>query len=237
MPEAVEAMFDKKLGIEVGHPYDTLIFEEPMAYCDSPMCVSRRAHNQKSPFEMPQRTAEEKRELIKKNEPVHQNCPECGSILKDAEYATGADWARKIDWTIIQTWRIDCNPMRLVCWYRGARQPWALMVEEYDWQIEKYNSNAAHDATGLGDVVAEMVRNPAEDVLMVGRERKDMISEYIGACERGEILMPHIEYVYTEHKFASVDDLFGTGHLPDTISSGAITLIAAGYGGSLAIAI
>jgi hypothetical protein len=40
--------------------------------------------------------------------------------------------------------------------------------------------------------------------------------------ERGEIESPLIEFMYNEHKTASVEDVYGTGHLPDTIAAMAL---------------
>jgi hypothetical protein len=49
-----------------------------------------------------------------------------------------------------------------------------------------------------------------------------MLSEYIGAIERGEIVSPFIRFAESEHRLASVDDVYGSGHLPDSISAGAL---------------
>lgn len=38
--------------------------------------------------------------------------------LPDAKYATGCDWAKKKDFTIIDTFRTDIRPMKRVCWTR-----------------------------------------------------------------------------------------------------------------------
>ena len=57
---------------------------------------------------------------------------------------------------------------------------------------------------------------------MVGRARSDLLSNYISAIERGELESPMIEFMYNEHKYASVDDVYGSGHLPDSIAAGAL---------------
>jgi len=65
---------------------------------------------------------------------------------------------------------------------------------------------------------------------MAGRARADLLSEYINACEKGDIEYPFIKYAYDEHKYASVEDVFSSGvshHLPDSISGGALTWRAA----------
>jgi hypothetical protein len=142
-------------------------------------------------------------------------------------YATGADWARKQDWTIILTFRLDCNPARLVAFKRMGRTAWPTMVSEYNNRVKQYGQPAAHDGTGIGDVVSGYLTVEAEGVMMVGRTRSDMLTEYIAAIERGEIEAPYIEYMAGEHRYASTDDVYGSGHLPDTIAAGALAWYAA----------
>jgi hypothetical protein len=254
MPDKVDLMFNVALGEYSGTELDYMEFEPPVGFCPSKPCHQKQGevYETERLSEREKKALKDKLIKLEKQEPTDVieikiqelklklkplTCAHCGSLLKDAEYATGADWAKKTDWTIIMTWRIDCSPMRMVAYYRGGRQPWGIMVEEFDAQIERYDSSAAHDATGLGDVVGDMARNPAEEIIMVGRDRKDLLSDYVGAVERSEIICPKIEYMYDEHRFCSVDDLHGSGHPPDTIVAGAMTYVAAGYGGSLAIPI
>jgi hypothetical protein len=140
-----------------------------------------------------------------------------------ATYTTGADWARKQDWTVIYTLRTDCKPMRLVAFERMGREPWPAMIDRYDVRVARFDGSASHDATGIGDVVAGYMRTQgARGIIMVGRERQDMLSNYISAIERNEIESPFIKWAEKEHRLASVDDVYGSGHLPDTISAGAL---------------
>ena len=142
-------------------------------------------------------------------------------------YATGADWARKQDWTVIITIRLDCNPARVVVFQRMGRTAWPVMVDAYNRRVRQYGQPAAHDGTGIGDVVNGFLTVPAEPVMMVGRGRSDLLTEYIAAIERGEIESPYIEFMADEHKYASTDDVYGAGHLPDTIAAGALAWYAA----------
>lgn len=139
--------------------------------------------------------------------------------LSEATYATGADWARKQDWTVIVTLRTDVRPMRVVAFERRQREPWPLMIERFDERISRFPGQAAHDATGIGDVVAGYIRGSAQGNIMVGRFRSEMLSQYIKAIERGDIISPWIDYMESEHHYASVDDVYGSGHLPDSISA------------------
>jgi hypothetical protein len=231
LPDAIEAMFEGDI-INV-MPSENKIFEPRMAICQNKECKHEFAWTDYEWFEEIEREGL-KPLKIKKYNP----CPECGGLkMKSGLYATGADWARKRDWTVVLTFRTDCDPIRLVAFYRTQRQGWPVMIEALDKQIEHYDSYATHDATGLGDVVADYIRNPVEDILMVGRTRKDMLSNFIASIERGEIKAPKIEFMYNQFKYASVDDIFGTGHLPDSLSAGALAYLCFDYSGSLIIGI
>lgn len=147
-----------------------------------------------------------------------------------ARYAHGADWARKVDYTDVATLRIDCAPYRLVAFRRLQRRPWPDMVGELDQRMARFGGVACHDGTGLGDVVGDMLKLDAEAVLLVGRERRDILAEYIAAIERGEIEAPLIKSVEAEHRYASVDALYGAGHPPDSIVACALAYRAARRG-------
>ena len=61
-----------------------------------------------------------------------------------------------------------------------------------------------------------------------------MLSDYIAAIENDEFIAPYIEVMEGEHRLASLNDVYGSGHLPDTISAGALAYRAfkAGQGAS-----
>jgi hypothetical protein len=136
-----------------------------------------------------------------------------------ASYVHGADWARKQDWTIIVTARIDVRPSRVVAFERLGRLPWPVMIKRFDERLKRYGGQAAHDGTGLGDVVNSYITQEAVPVMMVGRTRADMLSDYIGAVERGEYASPYIKFMESEHRLADVQAVYGAGHLPDSIAA------------------
>lgn len=158
---------------------------------------------------------------------------ECVAPVEKASYATGADWARKQDWTVIPTLRYDEHPARVVAFERTGRLPWPVMVGKFDARLVRYPGPGMHDGTGLGDVVAGYLKHAAAPMMMVGRDRSDLLSDYISACEHGEMLSPHIRFMADEHKYASVDDVYGAGHLPDSISAMALAWRASKRGGVL----
>jgi hypothetical protein len=153
---------------------------------------------------------------------------------ENARYSTGADWARKVDWTVITTIRTDCRPMRIVAFERCQRLPWPVMVRKLDDRMRRYRGRGMHDGTGLGDVVEGYLTTGVTPFIMVGRARSDLLSEYISAIERDEILSPHIRFMEAEHRLASVDDVYGSGHLPDSIAAGALAYRASQGGWVLA---
>jgi hypothetical protein len=142
--------------------------------------------------------------------------------VAEATYATGADWARDVDWTIIITLRMDVFPHRVVAFLRTGRRPWPFMIRYFDERVRRYGGNAAHDATGLGTVIDDDIGVDAEGVQMVGKERDALFTDYILAIEKGMIEAPEINFMKGEHLYATNDDLYGNGHPPDSIVAGAM---------------
>jgi hypothetical protein len=160
----------------------------------------------------------------------HQGAIEAEPPDPKATYATGADWAKEQDWTVIVTFRTDVTPWRLVAFERLQRRPWPDMVSRLDARIARYAGSrhlAAHDATGGGNVVSDLIEHQVEGVIMVGRERSTLFSNYIKGIEHDELRAPFIETMEAEHRYATVDDLFGAGHPPDSLVAGALAYRAA----------
>jgi hypothetical protein len=149
-------------------------------------------------------------------------------------YVHGADWARKQDTSQVYTLRVDVKPMRLVAWIRERRRAWPYMVGLLEDRIDEYGGRAIHDGTGLGDVIDGYLTRPAEAFILVGRDRQDVLSEYVSAIERGEIQAPLIEALKSEHKFATTKDLYEpSGHPPDGVVAGALAYRASRAGKSV----
>ena len=140
-----------------------------------------------------------------------------------AQYITGVDWAKEKDWTIIVTYRIDTDPWELVAWTRTGRKPWPLMVQILDDQLAKYPGPCAHDSTGIGNVVKDLIRSTGiTDVVFGGRNKDAIISEYVSAIEQRKLTGPFIDFAHGEHKYATLSDLYGKGHTPDTVIAGSL---------------
>lgn len=146
------------------------------------------------------------------------------AIPKPHLYGHGGDWAKKVDFSVFWTFRNmgSDRPYRAVAFRRMQRRPWPEMTAAFDAFLTQFGGLAYHDGTGLGNVVHDLLTRPAEGLILSGRTRDDLFSEYIGAIERGEIEFPMIRWAYEEHLEASVDDVYGRGHPPDSIVAGAL---------------
>ena len=170
-------------------------------------------------------------------EPYDAGTPELDTehphYVQPGSYVTAADWAKKTDRTVITTIRIDCTPARIVAFQQMGRLPWPDMIAAFDKQANDYPGEAVHDATGLGDVVDDLITVDAYPIYMVGRHRQDIFSNYIKAIENAEIISPFIRYLYGEHRYCKRDDLYKAGgHPPDSFVSCALAWTISGGGWS-----
>jgi hypothetical protein len=148
--------------------------------------------------------------------------PEPGGV-----YAAGADWAKQKDMTVIGVCRIDVFPRRMVYLRRLNRRPWPTMIGYFDKVIKDYQAVSAHDATGLGNVVHDLVESERTlKVVMIGRDRTKLLSEYIADFEHGVYLLPRVAPLFNAHRGTTVDEVWGTArwdsHLPDDVAMMAI---------------
>ncbi len=124
------------------------------------------------------------------------------------------------------------EPWRTVAFVRVRRRPWPAMVALLNKRWARYGGKVAHDATGVGGVVADYIEFPPgareqdlHSIIMSGRNRNDMITNYVNAVERHEVSAPRLQWVYEEHKFATPDDLYNgsaSSHLPDSVAAGTL---------------
>ena len=145
--------------------------------------------------------------------------------VEGAGYVTGVDWAKERDWTIVRTFRIDVEPWVEVAFLRTGRKPWPAMIADVELRMMRYKGMLIHDATGLGDVVDDLIsydRRMVKDRVLRGREREAIFTEYIAGIEQDALKSPRIDYAYNEHKYVRQVDLFGAGHPPDTFIAGAL---------------
>lgn len=143
----------------------------------------------------------------------------------DADYVIAADWAQAVDWTVITVWDVTTEPIRCVYYMRLRRRPYPEMVGYFNSLQKRYNADGIHDATGLGRVVSDLIEGRVRNFVMAGRDRDNMLSEYVAGVENDKIRAPRISSIYKEHLYCSVEDLYARGkdfHLPDSVCSAAL---------------
>lgn len=232
--ESVEAMFSSELGEYEGAQGETHVFEVPTWELDpdwpkppkwlqglekpeARQCRSSRRWRMKH-LEAGQH-AEYDEWLAK--------CKKVKSRIKSS-YAAGADWGKKQDHTVLWVIRTDCRPMRFVAFSNMRRMPYPQMFGQFNDLVARFDAVAAHDALGVGTAAEDYMEMPTIDYKMVGQQRKDLFSDYIVAVEDRAIRCPRIVYAYTEHRYTKHDDLWGTGHPPDSVVAAAMAWHAAG---------
>jgi hypothetical protein len=147
-------------------------------------------------------------------------------------YVTGADWAKEQDKTIVATFDTGEMPWVCVSWRKISKLPWPVMIRMAMDQWKEFGGQFTHDATGLGSVIEDTIQEEITNrhimrmvkpvVMGGGRARQDFFSEYISAIENDDIRYPRIEHAFAEHKYVTLDDLFGKGHPPDSVVAGAM---------------
>jgi hypothetical protein len=147
--------------------------------------------------------------------------------LTSGIYAAGADWAKMRDKTVIHVTRLDVTPRRTVYLRRMNRMAWPDMIGIFNEVVNRYNAVSAHDATGLGNVVHDLVDERTLKVEFVQTKRTKLLTEYITDFERGVYRMPKGTPLHRAHEAVTVDDVFGSAtvmksHLPDDIAASAV---------------
>lgn len=143
------------------------------------------------------------------------------SPKKDGLYATGADWARDVDFTVISTLRYDITPARLVAYERVQFEPYPIMIQRFKHRLKRYPGRGIHDASGVGSVVSDYIDIP--DVVDYNVKRKpELYSDYIIAIESGKIECPMVDTIHAEHKYCLYSDIYQSTHPPDIVCSMAL---------------
>jgi hypothetical protein len=141
---------------------------------------------------------------------------------RDGFYVAAADWGKEQDKTVISVWRGDREPFELVYYMRVNRRPYPQMIGWFNDAIRRYDADAIHDGTGLGNVVNDYVDTRARSFLMTGEKRAAMLTEYVNGLEKGRLKAPRVKTAYLAHLYAQVGDLYSSSkeyHLPDEVCS------------------
>jgi hypothetical protein len=147
------------------------------------------------------------------------------------DYVVAADWARKVDLSVVAVVRYDVTPPRLVRWVRCFRWPWPKVVKLYNEWGKEYHAHAIHDATGIGDVINTYLDIPISQVtpyIMTPASKVKLYLDYETAVDNGEVEWPALNSLTELHRAVTTDDLYGSGHPPDEICTLALAWQIAG---------
>jgi hypothetical protein len=143
-----------------------------------------------------------------------------------ATYVAGADWAKEQDKTVIAIFRTDVDPHPLVYLRVINRRSWPDMVAIFNTKAEAYQARSAHDGTGVGNVVNDLVDHRVLKVNMVDQKRKDLLNEYVSDFEQGYFRIPRCTSAYNAHRATTMQMIWagaaGGAHLPDEVAACAI---------------
>jgi len=168
--------------------------------------------------------------------------------VPNALYATGADWGKEVDKTIIATIRYDINPRKLVALHRVKKTSYKVMIKAFDDRLKRYGGVAQHDKTGLGNVVNDFSDAVEDNGQVTGfnfsdrRKRSQMLLHYVTDLEQGGYSLPrghsrneeglYLSEFHKAHRNATVEDVYGShkwnAHLPDDVAAMALAARAAG---------
>ena len=138
-----------------------------------------------------------------------------------AWYCTGIHWAQQRDDTVAVVVRCETTPLQVVAVDRIQRRPWPEMAAHVGALLDAFPGPAAHDTTGAGNAIGAFPaladHDQLQGVTLVGRVRTDLFRNDIEAIERHEVVCPRIDACSPEHRYCGEDDLFGSGHSPETL--------------------
>jgi hypothetical protein len=141
-------------------------------------------------------------------------------------YCAAADWAKETDKTSISIFRTDLDPAPMVYQRTLNRQSWPDMVAIFNKVINEYHAMAGHDATGVGNVVNDLVDERVLKVILMDQRRKDLLNEYVSDFEQGRYRFPKVTSAYNAHRATTMAMIWAgaatAAHIPDEIISCAI---------------
>lgn len=139
-------------------------------------------------------------------------------------FYTGADWGVKIDWTVFSVFGSNVDPEGidyLVYWHRPKRElGFKGMVQKYDEILKNYPGPAAHDATGMSQIVTELVEEPSHAINFSNRKLlEELMNKFISSVQERKIKMPKIAHLEKEVRFLTYEQCYGSKHMPDSVAS------------------
>lgn len=105
------------------------------------------------------------------------------------KYSIGVDLAKYQDYTVITVLDITEPPYKIAEWHRYRGRLYGDVVAQVNDLQQKYGARVYLDATGVGDPVAEQVRN-CEPFVFTQRSRGELISNLAVQIEQKKLLLP-----------------------------------------------
>jgi len=115
---------------------------------------------------------------------VPKAAPEAGH-----NYTIGVDLAKYQDYTVITVLDVTQPPFQLAEWHRYRGKLYGDIVAQVNGLQERYQATVYLDATGVGDPVAEQVKN-CHSFVFTQRSREELISNLIVQTEQKRLLLP-----------------------------------------------
>jgi len=105
------------------------------------------------------------------------------------KYIIGVDLAKYQDYTVITVLDITKPPFLVAEWHRYRGRLYGDIVNQVNELQQKYRAWVYLDATGVGDPVAEQVRN-CKPFVFTQRSREELISNLVVQIEQKRLLLP-----------------------------------------------
>lgn len=156
-------------------------------------------------------------------EEVILNPDKIGLDTVDSFY-TGADWGVKVDWTVFSVFGSNPDPTGLdylVYWHRPKREiGFRNMVLKYDEILKNFPGPAAHDCTGMSQIVDEIVESQSHAINFSNKRLlENLMNKFISCVQDRKIKMPKIAFLEKELRYLTYEQAYGSKHLPDSVAS------------------
>jgi hypothetical protein len=97
------------------------------------------------------------------------------------------------------------------------------MIAMFNDVLNRYQAVSAHDGTGIGNVVNDLIGERARQFAMTGRARTQLLVESVTAVERGASRLPANTPAFPAHKGTTVEEVYAAGkrnsHLSDDVAA------------------
>lgn len=137
-------------------------------------------------------------------------------------YYHGADFGDRVDWTVIISFAIpfDRNkPDRLFRFSKHGRWGLTKSVSEYNKVLASYEGAAAHDGTGVGQVVIEQLEESSREIKWTRQNKEQGLNKLIEFIKEGKMRFPRIEALEKAFKSLTNEHVIGKKHLPDEVAA------------------